>query len=47
MEDEAHIIYANGTYRGDDSVGRLMHDCFCTKKADEMNDVACLKSMEA
>ncbi len=36
VEDEAHIIYANGTYRGEDSVGKLMHDFFCTK-ADEMN----------
>ena len=36
VKDEAHIIYANGTYRGEDSVGKLMHDFFCTK-ADEMN----------
>ena len=24
--DESHIIYVNGQYRGDDAIGRLMHD---------------------
>ena len=36
VNDGAHIIYVNGAYRGDDAVGRLMHDFFCTQ-ADEMN----------
>ena len=29
--DEAHIIYVNGEYRGDDSLGRLMEDFHCTE----------------
>ena len=32
--DGAHIIYVNGAYRGDDAVGRLMHDFFCTQAGD-------------
>ena len=34
--DGAHIIYVNGEYRGDDALGKLMHDFNC-KKADEMH----------
>ena len=29
--DEAHIIYVNGTYRGDDPWGQLMRDFHCTE----------------
>ena len=29
--DEAHIIYVNGNYRGDDPLGRLMEDFCCTE----------------
>lgn len=29
----AHIIYVNGEYRGDDDMGLLMHDFFCTDPA--------------
>ncbi|MBQ8135528.1 MAG: PD-(D/E)XK nuclease family transposase [Clostridia bacterium] len=37
--DGAHIIYVNGHYRGEDDIGRLMHDFMCSK-ADEMyNDL--------
>ena len=32
--DGSHIIYVNGAYRGDDAVGRLMHDFFCTQAKD-------------
>ena len=32
--DEAHIIYVNGTYTGNDAVGKLMHDFHCTKASD-------------
>ena len=32
--DEAHIIYVNGTYTGNDPVGKLMHDFHCTKASD-------------
>ena len=34
VNDGAHIIYVNGEYRGNDAVGRLMHDFFCTRAAD-------------
>lgn len=34
--DGAHIIYVNGEYRGEDALGRLMHDFNC-RKADEMH----------
>ena len=33
FEDGAHIIYVNGEYRGDDDMGLLMHDFFCTDPA--------------
>ena len=36
FEDGCNIIYVNGTYRGNDAIGKLMHD-FCTPNADEMN----------
>lgn len=29
LEDEAHIVYVNGEYRGDDPTGHLMHDFMC------------------
>ena len=32
--DGLHIIYANGQYRGDDDIGRLMRDFSCTSAAD-------------
>ena len=35
FNDEAHIIYVNGAYRGDTPLGRLMHDFSC-RKADDM-----------
>ncbi|MCM1538772.1 MAG: hypothetical protein NC254_10285 [bacterium] len=34
--DGSHIIYVNGKYRGDDDIGKLMHDFSCTDP-DEMN----------
>jgi len=36
FEDGCNINYANGAYRGNDALGKLMHD-FCTPNADEMN----------
>ena len=36
FDDSCNIIYVNGEYRGDDAIGKLMHD-FCTPNADEMN----------
>lgn len=34
FDDGAHILYVNGSYRGDTPVGRLMHDFFCTRGED-------------
>ena len=36
FSDKALIIYVNGRYRGDDPLGRLMHDFFC-EKPEEMH----------
>ena len=36
FNDGAHIIYVNGEYRGDDELGRLMHDFNC-HDAEDMN----------
>ncbi len=36
FNDGAHIIYVNGAYRGNDAVGKLMHDFSCTQ-AEDMN----------
>lgn len=36
FDDGCNILYINGAYRGNDALGRLMHD-FCTPNADEMN----------
>ena len=32
--DEAHIIYVNGTYTGNDPVGKLISDFHCTSASD-------------
>ena len=37
FQDGAHILYVNGAYRGDDDIGRLMHDFSCTNP-DDMYD---------
>lgn len=34
--DGSHILYVNGKYRGNDEIGRLMHDFSCTNP-DDMN----------
>lgn len=34
--DGSHIIFVNGQYKGNDSIGKLMHDFRC-KDAEEMN----------
>ena len=34
--DGSHIIYVNGKYRGNDEIGKLMHDFSCTNP-DNMN----------
>ena len=35
FDDDCTIMYVNGKYKGDDPLGRLMHD-FSTSNADEM-----------
>ena len=37
--DESHIIYVNGSYRGNDAIGRLMHDFSCTDPDDMNSDI--------
>lgn len=34
--DGSHILYVNGEYRGDDDIGKLMHDFSCNNP-DDMN----------
>ncbi|MDE6976912.1 MAG: hypothetical protein K2P13_07975, partial [Lachnospiraceae bacterium] len=34
FDDGSHIVYVNGNYRGDDTVGRLMHDFGCKEAKD-------------
>lgn len=34
FDDGSHIVYVNGSYKGDDAVGRLMHDFGCKKSKD-------------
>lgn len=34
FQDGSHIIYVNGSYRGDDPIGRLMHDFGCKEARD-------------
>lgn len=34
--DGSHILYVNGKYRGDDEIGKLIHDLSCTDP-DDMN----------
>ena len=35
FNDGSHILYVNGAYRGEDPIGRLMHDFNCTE-ADQI-----------
>ena len=37
--DGAHVVYANGTWRGNDDLGRLMHDFNCSDPSDMNFDV--------
>lgn len=34
FQDGSHIVYVNGSYKGDDAVGRLMHDFGCKESKD-------------
>lgn len=37
FDDGAHIVYVNGQYRGNDEIGKLMHDFSCTNPDDMYN----------
>ena len=37
FNDSEHILYVNGAYRGDDEIGRLMHDFSCSDPDDMLN----------
>ena len=39
FQDEAHIIYVNGQYRGNDPIGSVMHDFFCADPKDMSNEI--------
>ena len=34
FDDGSHIVYVNGSYKGDDAIGRLMHDFGCKESKD-------------
>ena len=34
FDDGSHIVYVNGYYKGDDTVGRLMYDFGCKESRD-------------
>jgi len=34
FDDGSHIVYVNGNYQGDDTIGRLMHDFGCKESKD-------------
>ncbi len=34
FDDGSHIIYVNGSYKGNDAVGKLMHDFGCKESKD-------------
>lgn len=36
INDGSHIVYVNGSYKGNDAIGQLMHDFAC-KNADDMH----------
>ena len=37
FHDHAHIVYVNGAWRGDDAIGKLMHDFGCKDYRDMYN----------
>lgn len=34
FDDGSHIVYVNGSYTGDDAIGKLMHDFACKESKD-------------
>ncbi len=39
FNDGSHIIYVNGKYKGDDMLGRLIHDFRCKKSSEMYNEI--------
>jgi hypothetical protein len=38
FDDGEHILYVNGAYRGDDEIGKLMHDFSCSNPDDMLDE---------
>lgn len=38
FEDGEHILYVNGAYRGNDEIGKLMHDFSCSNPNDMIDE---------
>ena len=38
FDEGEHILYVNGAYRGDDEIGKLMHDFSCSDPDDMFNE---------
>ena len=34
LNDGSHIVYVNGSYQGEDAIGKLMHDFGCKESKD-------------
>ena len=34
FDDGSHIVYVNGNYKGDDEIGKLLHDFYCKESKD-------------
>ena len=34
FDDGSHIVYVNGSYKGEDAIGKLMHDFGCKESKD-------------
>ena len=39
FEDRQHVLYVNASYKGDDDLGRLMHDFLCTDPDDMFTEI--------
>ena len=38
FDDDEHILYVNGAFKGDTEIGRLMQDFMCSNAADMHNE---------
>lgn len=34
FNEDSHIVYVNGSYKGDDAIGNLLHDFVCKESRD-------------